>query len=106
MIREAKNLNTHNVAAAVPLGLSKTACHIQTMSYSGCAIGIVKNGLPKSNHVIVAVPLGLSKQFAKRSLCNSRCTIGIRDAETFNKGYMTHAVPLGLSKKVCQKKSM
>ena len=90
--------------------------------HSGCAIGIVKNGLPKSNHVIVAVPLGLSKQFVKtslcnsrctklglskkfvkRSLCNGRCTIGIRDAETFNKGYMTRAVPLGLPKKVSKR---
>ena len=90
--------------------------------HSGCAIGIVKNGLPKSNHVIVAVPLGLSKQFVKtslcnsrctklglskkfvkRSLCNGRCTIGIRDAETFNKGYMTRTVPLGLPKKVAKR---
>ena len=49
------------------------------------------------------MPLGLSKKFVKRSLCNGRCTIGIRDAETFNKGYMTRAVPLGLSKKVAKR---
>ena len=41
-----------------------------------------------------AVPLGLSKEIVKRSLCNSRCAIGIQDAENFEKGYMAHAVPL------------
>ena len=50
--------------------------------------------LPKEVCVTVAVPLGLSKEIAKRSLCNSRCAIGIRDAENLEKGYMAHAVPL------------
>ena len=40
------------------------------------------------------MPLGLSKEIAERSLCNSRCAIGIWDAEDFKKGYMAHAVPL------------
>ena len=53
-----------------------------------------------------AVPLGLSKKFRKRSLCNTRCASAIRDIGAFTESYMAHAVPLGLSKKIPQEKSV
>ena len=74
--------------------------NLKTDYVAASAIGIIKNDLPKSNHVLVTILFGLLKKNIKKNLYNNHCTYGNRNTEIFIKklsqeNYVIAAVPLG-----------
>ena len=83
---------------------SRSPCLVAGAAFATHLIGESElRRLPKEVCVTVAVPLGLSKKIAKRSLCNSRCAIGIVKRNCQKKVCVTVAVPLGLSKEIAKR---
>ena len=78
-------------------------------------------GAINKNYMAHAVPLGLSKKIAKRSLCNCRCAIGIVEKDCQKKSsrcaigivekiakrsLCNSRCAIGIVEKDCQKKSV
>ena len=86
---------------------SRSPCLVAGAAFATHLIGESElRRLPKEVCVTVAVPLGLSKEIAKRSLCNSRCAIGIVKKRLSKEVCVIVAVPLGFGMLRISKKAI